>query len=253
MRSLLVDAGNTRLKWGVLGDGEIHETGHILQADLAEAGIASVTTRLPRDVSAAFISNVAGQSLATRLSGILGAHYDCDVRLARTASEALGVTNAYADPRQMGVDRWVAMIGAWSEFQTSLVVVDAGTAVTIDAIDDGGQHLGGQILPGFALMTRALSQETSDIPGVDTDAWSIPRSLELFGDTTEACVLDGAVNAVCGAIERAISVLRSNAYDPVVVLTGGDASAILHALETEPQHRPNLVLAGLARLLEDER
>ena len=253
MRTLLIAAVNTRLKWGVLEDGEIHETGHILQSDLSEAGIATITTRLPRDIGGALISNVAGQSLATRLTGILTADYDCDVRFARTAAEACGVVNAYADPRQMGVDRWVAMLGAWGEFGQSTVVVDAGTAVTIDVLDDDGQHLGGQILPGFALMASALSNETSDIPAVDTDAWSIPRSLELFGNTTAACVTDGAVNAVCGAIERAISVLRSNAYDPVVVLTGGDASAILHALETEPLHRPNLVLAGLARLLEHER
>ncbi len=253
MRSLLVDVGNTRLKWGVLEAGGIHETGHILQTDLRESGISTITTRLPRDIDDAFISNVAGQSLATRLSGVLGAHFDCDVRFARTVAEGCGVVNAYSDPRQMGVDRWVAMIGAWAEFEQAILVIDAGTAVTFDAIDDTGSHLGGQIVPGFRLMANALSEETSDIPGVDADAWSVPRSLELFGDTTAACVTHGAVNAVCGAVERAISVLRSNAYDPVVVLTGGDASAILHALETEPMHRPNLVLAGLARILEHER
>lgn len=250
MTALLVDAGNTRLKWGVLADGEIHETGHVLQADIAEHGVAMLTTRLPRDVAHVFVSNVAGQSFATRLAGVLSAHCGADVRFAQTAQEACGVRNAYDDVRQMGVDRWVAMVGAWCEFGRALVVVDAGTAVTIDAIDAGGQHLGGQILPGFGLMSRALGTETSDIPVVERGAWAASRGLEIFGASTAAGVIQGAANAVAGAVDRAISVLRSNAYDPVTVLTGGDASAMLPALADAPEHRPNLVLAGLAELLD---
>ncbi len=253
MRTLLIDAGNTRLKWGVLEEGGIHETGHILMADLESAGIATITTRLPRDIGRAFVSNVAGQSFATRLTGILTAHYDCEVHFAKTSAESCGVVNAYDDPRQMGVDRWVAMIGAWAEFRRSVIVVDAGTAVTIDSIDDAGRHLGGQIIPGFGLMTSVLGSETSEIPGFEHAEWDAPPSLAMFGTTTRDCVLNGSTNAVCGAIERAISVLRSNAYDPVVVLTGGDASAILGALETAPEHRPELVLAGLEELLDHER
>lgn len=250
MTALLVDVGNTRLKWGVLEGGEIHDTGHVLQADIAGHGLSSLTTRLPRDADRVFASNVAGQRFATRLMGVLSAHYGCEVRFARTAHEVAGLRNAYDDVRQMGVDRWVAMVGAWREFGRALVVVDAGTAVTIDAVDGSGQHLGGQILPGFALMSRALGRETSDIPVVEREAWSVPRGLEMFGSSTEAGVLQGTANAVAGAVDRAISVLRSNAYDPVTVLTGGDGSAMLQALADTPEHRPNLVLAGLAELLD---
>lgn len=250
MTTLLVDAGNTRLKWGVLAGSEIRATGHVLQADIAEHGLSSLTTRLPRAADRVFVSNVAGQRFATRLTGVFAAHYGCEVHFARTASEAAGLRNAYDDVRQMGVDRWVALVGAWREFGRALVVVDAGTAVTIDAIDDSGQHLGGQILPGFAMMSRALGAETSDIPVIERAAWSVPRGLAMFGTTTEAGVIEGAGNAVAGAVDRAISVLRSNAYDPVIVLTGGDASAMLHALVDTPEHRPNLVLAGLAELLD---
>ena len=250
MTALLVDAGNTRLKWGLLEDGEIHATGHVLKADIETVGLSSLTTRLPSDANSVFVSNVAGQAFATRLAGVLSAHCGCDVRFARTAREAAGVRNAYEDIRQMGVDRWVAMVGAWREFERAMVVVDAGTAVTIDAIDGSGQHLGGQILPGFGLMTKALGTSTSDIPVFDGGAESVPRGLTIFGSTTEAGVQQGAANAVAGAVDRAISVLRSNAYDPLTVLTGGDASAMLQALADEPVHRPNLVLAGLAELLD---
>ena len=252
-RVLLIDAGNTRLKWGVLEDGEIHETGHLMQADIAERGVASITTRMPADVDGVFVSSVAGQRFATRLAGVLSSHCACEVRFARTEASAGGIRNGYEDVRSMGVDRWVAMIGAWSEFRSALLVVDAGTAVTIDAVDAKGQHLGGQILPGFRLMAGALGSATSDIPVFELIGGSVPRGLEMFGRTTESNVAEGAGNAIAGAIERAITVLRSNAYDPIVILTGGDASAILEALPDTPVHRPDLVLAGLASLLENTR
>lgn len=252
-RALLIDAGNTRLKWGVLEHGEIHETGHLLQAEIAERGVASITTRLPANVEAVFVSSVAGQRFATRLTGVLSSHCGCEVRFARTEAAAGGIRNGYEDVRSMGVDRWVAMIGAWQEFRTDLLVVDAGTAVTIDAVAADGRHLGGQILPGFRLMAGALGAATSDIPVFDLIGGAVSRSLEMFGRTTESNVANGAGNAIAGAIERAINVLRSNAYDPVVVLTGGDASAMLEALHDAPVHRPDLVLAGLACLLDSAR
>ncbi|MEM8816804.1 MAG: type III pantothenate kinase [Pseudomonadota bacterium] len=254
MRTLLLDAGNTRLKWGVLEDGEIVETDHVSMADIHDAGLSVLTKRLPRDVGFAYVSNVAGQSFATRLTGVLSAHCGCDLGFAKTAREACGVSNAYPDPRQMGVDRWAALIGAWREFRSAVLVVDAGTAVTLDALDSKGKHLGGQIVPGFALMAGALSRDTSDIPVVDGGAVEeLQRDVSIFADSTAGCVSHGAANAVAGAIERAISVLRSSAYDPALVLTGGDASRILQAVNITPHHRPELVLAGLAELLAQER
>jgi type III pantothenate kinase len=153
----------------------------------------------------------------------------------------------------MGVDRWVAMVGAWNAWHRALVVVDAGTAVTIDAVDDDGQHLGGQIIPGVGLMASALGTATSDIPVFDLADRSSVRDIEIFGDSTEAGVANGVFNAVTGAVERAISVLRSSAHDPVTVLTGGDASAMLQALAEAPEYRPNLVLEGLAALLDPDQ
>ena len=250
MKALLLDVGNTRLKWGVLEDDQIHRTGHIAMRKVREEGLGVLTSRLPRSVDAVLVSNVAGATFGTRLSGVIGMHCECDVHFAKPERASCGVQSGYRHPRRLGVDRWVAMIGAWAELESACVVVDAGTAVTIDAIDDEGRHLGGQIFPGVRLMFEALAASTSDIPAVGRQL-SATSGLDMFGDTTSRAVQNGAWNAVTGAVDRAITTLRSNAYEPAVVLTGGDASRMLTALGTEPLHRPHLVLQGLARMLQD--
>lgn len=253
MTALLMDIGNSRLKWGVLDDDAIRRTGHISQQDIREQGLGVLTSKLPRLVDAAFASNVAGATFATRLSGVVGMHCNVDMRFARTERESCGVTNSYRQPRRMGVDRWAAMIGAWDEVQGACLIVDAGTAVTIDALDDEGQHLGGQILPGVKLMAETLASRTSDIPNIQRRAASQGHGMEMFASTTAGAVGHGASNAVAGAIERALNVMRANGHAPTIALTGGDASRILKSLEEEPIHRPHLVLQGLARLLENRQ
>jgi len=251
--ALLLDVGNTRIKWGVLDDGDIRRTGHIAQSRIREQGLQVLTTKIPRRVDAVFASNVAGTSFATRLSGVVSAHCGCDVRFARSERSGWGVTNGYPQPRRMGVDRWVAMVGAWAEVQSACLVVDAGTAVTIDAIDDNGRHLGGQIIAGVEMMMRALTASTSDIPPVKPASGKSKDGIGMFAASTAEAVREGARNAVAGAIERAFRTLQSEAYEPVLVLTGGDASRILSALGETPLHRPHLVLQGLAYMLDNPR
>jgi type III pantothenate kinase len=253
MTALLMDIGNSRLKWGVLDEGAIRRTGHISQQTIREKGLAALTTKLPRRVDAVFASNVAGTSFGTRLSGVIGMHCNVDVHFARTESQACGVTNSYRQARRLGVDRWVAMIGAWSEVRAACLIVDAGTAVTIDVLDDTGQHLGGQILPGVSLMAETLATRTTDIPNIQRRAAGQVRGMEMFASTTAGAVGHGASNAVLGAIERSLAVLRDNDIAATIVLTGGDASRILKSLGEKPIHRPHLVLQGLAQLLENRQ
>jgi type III pantothenate kinase len=253
MTTLLMDVGNSRIKWGVLENGQIHRTGHIAQDRIRDLGLPAITTRIPHDVDEAFVSNVAGTTFATRLSGVVGMHCNCEVRFARAERSGWGVTNGYKQPRRLGVDRWVAMVGAWAEFRSACLVVDAGTAITIDALDLDGRHLGGQIIAGVAMMTDALAESTSDIPRVKPAPANGGAGLDMFAGSTAAAVRNGASNVVAGAIDRALHALASVADEPAVVLTGGDASRILDALCVTPMHRPNLVLQGLAHMLDNPR
>ena len=253
MTALLLDVGNSRLKWGVYEDGNIRRTGHIAHQKLREQGLSALTTKIPRRVDVVHASNVAGTSFATRLSGVVGSHCNADVHYARSEKRGWGVTNAYRQPRRLGVDRWVAMIAAYAEVQSACLVVDAGTAVTLDALDDDGGHLGGQIIPGVETMLESLSSATSDLPAVKAAKTPHAGDLKMFGKNTTAAIREGAQNAVAGAIDRAAVTLEENGYAPTIVLTGGGASRILGALGTEPLHRPNLVLSGLGHMMENPR
>jgi type III pantothenate kinase len=197
-----------------------------------------------------FASNVKGTSFATRLSGVIGMHCHTDVHFARSEKQACGITNSYRQPRRLGVDRWVAMIGAWAEVEGASLVVDAGTAVTIDALDASGNHLGGQIIPGVRVMAASLAARTSDIPNIQRRAASQGSGVDIFASTTAGAVGQGALNAVVGAVERAARAIRDDQGEVTIILTGGDASRILKSLGDEAVHRPHLVLQGLAQLLD---
>ena len=251
-RALLLDIGNTRLKWGVLHGTELRRTGNITHDKIREAGIASLTTRLPRKVDQIYACNVAGNSIATRMSGVLGIHCNSDIHFVHAQRSGFGLTNCYPQPRRLGDDRWVAMIGAYAELKAALCVVDAGTAVTIDAVDRSGKHLGGQIIPGLSLMGNALAAETREIGTSRQSKGGAGTGMALFGNNTDAAIRNGAISAVCGAIEAATRRMRAAGYRPKIVLTGGDASRILKQADVKFLHRPNLVLLGLAFMLQSD-
>ena len=251
-RALLFDVGNTSLKWGVLDGDQLVRFGKLSHQVLNEAGFSSLARKLPRQVNEVLGSNVAGEEFAAQLSAFVSSHCGVEARFARSERQAHGVTSGYKRPRRLGVDRWAAMIGARAQFGGVLCVVDAGSAITIDAIDQSGQHLGGQIIPGLHLMARALLTNTSGIRELPTRLTDPGPGMEHFADTTGRAIQAGALNAICGAVERAVRTLRSEGFRPKIVLTGGSAAPILGQIDGKVIYRPHLVLEGLAVLLRNE-
>jgi type III pantothenate kinase len=249
-RALLFDVGNTNLKWGTLDHGKIIRTGSIRHDTLHESGFSALTTRLPRNVDSILVSNVAGPGFAAKLTGVLGIHCDAAIHFARSEKSAFGVSNSYRQPRRLGVDRWVALIGARAESRSAMCIVDVGTAVTIDALDKNGKHLGGQIIPGLHAMARALEADTRDIGRSGRTGKDVGRGIAMFANTTGRAVQNGSLSAICGAIERAVRAMRADGHRTRIVLTGGDASRILKQLDGKLIHRPHLVLQGLAFMLQ---
>jgi type III pantothenate kinase len=235
MNILLVDAGNTRIKWALAASGAAPGQwlahGAVLHADLATLGAAWRNL----DAAEALVSNVAGAAMAAELAALL-ARFSV-TWFASTAALA-GVTNHYREPSRLGCDRFASALGAHALYPgRALVIATCGTATTIDAITADGAFLGGMILPGLALMARSLAKNTAQLPQVQPGA-ALPTT---FADNTNDAIISGCINAQAGAIERAVA-----AHDGAhCIVSGGAAGYIVPALGAPHTVLENLVLTGL--------
>jgi type III pantothenate kinase len=244
---LALDAGNSRMKWGL-------HSGHgwVAQGATPNGEIGTLALRqwqnLPRPARAVGV-NVAGEAVRMRIEALLARWRVTPVWLTASAV-ACGVVNGYAKPEQLGADRWAALVaarrhaGTTDLFPAPVVVVNAGTAVTIDTLDASGRFRGGVILPGLRLMLRALADNTSALK-------SAPGQYQDFPINTADALYSGAVQAICGAIELARSRMQDS--DPVVkcLLAGGAAAEIAPHLSGHPEVVDNLVLEGVLALAQD--
>jgi type III pantothenate kinase len=228
---LCLDAGNTRLKFGLFDGGR-----WLLQDALDYAAFDGLPARLPASPTRIVACNVAGQAVRQRIEA-LAAGLGLPLTWLCSTAAACGVTNSYDTPEQLGADRWAALIGARALHGGACVVAVAGTATTIDALDASGRFRGGLILPGLALMRAALAGNTAGLPHASGNFRRVPTN-------TDDAIVSGAIHATLGAIARMRATLGAN----VACLLSGGAAAEL-APHLEPPQRPidNLVLEGLAR------
>ena len=242
--TVLVDVGNTRIKWATLAAGRLVRRGGAVHRDSLDAGIAAFAAELPARARI-IAANVAGGSMAERLAALVAAQPGSSLEFVATSAEAFGVRCAYADPSRLGVDRWVAVLAAYHAARGAACAIDAGTAVTFDAVDAAGAHLGGLIFPSARHIAAALDRNTSNI-GNTAAAPAVARGLELLGRNTDAAVGHAAWLALSSALDRAVATVeRALGARPVVYLTGGDAEALRGWLETRVELRADLVLEGL--------
>lgn len=238
MRILAVDAGNSRIKWGVHEDGSWLAQGWVATSRAAQLSRAWARIERPDTIIAA---NVAGARVANTLS-TTARRFRRPVRFVTSAPAQCGVRNSYARPRQLGADRWAALIGAWNLHRSPCVVVNAGTTVTVDALDSGGVFLGGMIVAGAGLMRDALARNTAGLR-------PRPGRFAYFPSQTADAIESGAINALAGAVERMARFMReAGVAPPLTVLAGGAAQIIAPQLNGTVEVVDNLVLEGLVRI-----
>ena len=233
---LLLDAGNTRLKWAVHDGAAIRDSGAL---DYGELDELRRTAAALAPASKVVGVNVAGQGSADAIAAVLeplGLVPEWNL----SCRDQCGVRNSYEQAGQLGADRWAALIGARALHRGPVVVVMAGTATTVDLLDETGVFLGGLIFPGFDLMRGSLARNTAQLPYADGCYTAQPRR-------TADAIFSGCLHAQAGAVERLFAQFAIHPAAKCLV-GGGGAELLLGALSVPREFQPHLVLHGLARI-----
>jgi type III pantothenate kinase len=238
---LAIDAGNTRIKWGVYQHDECLGSGALEHGKVNS--LAELCVRYP--IRQAVVSNVAGADVRHALEKLLKA-MELDALWVTATQHACGVSNSYHVPQQLGSDRWASLIAAWQRDHRACVIVNAGTAITIDALSGEGIFMGGLILPGLHLMKSALEENTAQLEQVS-------GTLTLFPQSTSDAMYNGAIMAIIGAVVQMLETLQKfEGVPPLLLLSGGDALILRPLLADKVALTldivDNLVLEGLVLL-----
>jgi type III pantothenate kinase len=243
---LLLDIGNSSVNWVLQEQDEFASGGAFsyqknnFAQDLQENLSLFVK---PSDV---LVSNVAGAEIFDTLNKWIKKQWQQELWQPDVSSRFKELKNSYSDSQQMGIDRWLSMVASWQEHQTALCLVGCGTALTIDVIDFGGQHLGGYIVPGIELMQRALISSTEQI----NVAVNNQASLEYAKDT-RAAINNGAFLVAVSMIDHVVDKFSNESKcKPKCIISGGMAELIKPLLNYAFEYEPNLVLTGLSVLHE---
>jgi type III pantothenate kinase len=246
---LLIDIGNTRIKWAML-DGDLLQGGDAIKHRMDSTAINTMLDRVSAKPGGIVAANVAGDQYGALVETAVRERWNLSVCFASTQAQAGTLNNGYDDYRQLGVDRWLAIIAAADRYPGPVCIVDAGTAITVDVVAAGGDHLGGYIIPGLDLMRRSLGEETGDLRRLAGD--DRPAGKLMPGQGTAEAISSGSLAAVCSLIDHCIDTLRGGKETPELVVTGGDAERLVPHLDTNAHLRPQLVLEGLAKYTSDQ-
>jgi type III pantothenate kinase len=246
MALLLIDAGNTRIKWARCADGRL---GRSHAAAHGSWTVADFARRLfgARPPARVLVASVAGVRVRTALTQA-ARRAGVPVEFVRVPRRGGGVTVGYLEPWRLGVDRFAGLVGAHALFAgVPLLVTGVGTALTLDLLGGEGRHFGGAIIPSPALMVETLLKRTQ---GIRRRAQGgARRALGPFGRSTRAAITQGTRFAAAAAIDRAAGEGAAHVgRRPLVVLTGGGAAEVRPLLESACVTVPDLVLLGLAAL-----
>ena len=234
---LLIDIGNTRTKSAIADGTDFQAMPPVANGNLRSAALWTNTQR----VDSIWIASVASDATNDIVSAAVADRFGMKPRFVSSGAEACGVRNAYENPERLGVDRFLALIAAHASTKRDAVVASCGTALTLDAIDATGQHLGGLIAPSPWLMQAALRKETARLSdAVETDAAEIATN-------THAAISSGTWLAAVALVERFVkqTSIRLNGT-PQLWLTGGGSERLGALLAPSYRTEPNLVLRGLA-------
>lgn len=245
MNTLLVDIGNTRVKWALLRGRVLGKSQALAHAG-RPAAMSTLFRKLPRPVDRVLAVNVAGPRLEKALRDAAHAR-DLRVEIVQSTRHAGHVTNGYKEVWRLGTDRWVAAVGAHALARGHVVYALVGTALTVDLVEASGRHRGGAIIPGPDTQVSSLLTGTQ---GIRRRAQGLrASSRRLFARDTASALAAGSQVAAAAFIDRAVvEATRELGARPELLISGGGAAALRPHLRHPYRLLPDLVLRGLAEL-----
>jgi len=237
--NLLIDSGNTFIKWAQQNDEVLTLVNRCRSNSLARLHDIWKCFDAPDRV---VIANVAGENVASEISSIVKELWQIKAEFVVSTGYCCGLTNSYYNPRQLGVDRWMAMAAAFRSISGPVIIVDCGTAVTIDLVNEEGVFVGGVIMPGLNTAYQSLRAGTEAVEEIN----SIEKDISPVAQSTEDGVAIGVLLGLVGGIERVIR-QQSSLIDqvPAVFMTGGDAEKLQPHMKIPVDLQPELVLQGM--------
>jgi type III pantothenate kinase len=239
---LLIDIGNSRIKAACSGAGQFVELPALATTTAPAIEVWQEHIAAMGPIRRILVSNVAGPSVAGAFVQRAFERWQVEPEFVHPRFECAGMQTCYDDPAQLGVDRWLAALAAYRASGAAVCVVDVGTALTVDVVDQGGVHRGGMIAPGPELMSGSLTRGTAalEIDRIDV--------VTRFATNTRAAISLGCSLAVSGLFVEVARHLEALAPGTTFrwFLTGGGAEAVRAMLPAQHVYDPNLVLRGLA-------
>ena len=230
--NLIIDIGNTLVKYAVFNNDQLVE---ILKTSEIETG--KVNTLIKEfDIKNVIISSVRKEM-----------NWNLDVEVIHLSHKtSLPVTLNYKTPETLGKDRIANIVAVSEEYPNkNAVVIDAGTCITYDFINENKEYLGGRISPGLEMRYKSLNEFTELLPKL-----SVSGESKFIGDDTDSSILSGVEQGVLSEVDSLISVFRKENEDLIVVVTGGDTFFFENALKNSIFADQNLVLKGLNIILK---
>lgn len=240
---LLVDIGNSQIKWTVIEAKALAESQYFARPKTAIKTALTKAWKTLENVKAVYVSNVAGEKIATQLTEWVEKKWQLKPVFVQSEKRRFGVTNAYEKPETLGIDRWLAIIAGRQHARQATCIIDCGTAVTIDIVTEKGQHQGGLIVPGLSLMKQMLTDNTDALGHHTQDS-----EFNLLATNTHSAIEAGTLYMVTATLENLIHDLQQNFKENIrFLITGGDAEELIPLLPQPLHHEPDLVLKGLAQ------
>lgn len=249
---LTIDIGNSRIKWAAWLTERIIARGVSGYSSENAADVIDSLFSAVEKPQQVFLVSVAGEQLYPVLSDWVRQHWGLQVERLKTQKQFGNIINAYDDPSKHGADRWAGIIAACSHFPgSSVCVISAGTAITIDLVEKGGRHLGGYILPSYTTMHDALLGDTANI----VSSSEVQYHDQGIPDNTDDAVNQGLHRLIQAGIRELCQLAQDRMDGPVqLVLTGGFAKNILGYPDMPSMHHmPDLVMQGLYDIMKQKR